>query len=250
VTDGPARATSAEHRAEAERDDAGDTAGVLARRIEAYRFPEGYRRTFLAALEAFSEKGFHGTSTRDIAARAGLSPAALYAFFSSKEDVLYRIASSALDLTAEVVCAEAGQDERPAARLRAVVRMLSAWVAYHSRAVRIVVYQVDALTPDHQAEIASKKRAIGQVIKNIIVDGVSAGEFDVTDIPGTATAIISLCLDVARWYHPGGHRTPEAIAELNAQVALRIATRGLQSCGSWRRGLCLLQVSGPERASR
>ena len=47
--------------------DAGNDA-LLAHLLERYRFPEGYRRMFLAAIATFSERGFHGTSTRDIAA--------------------------------------------------------------------------------------------------------------------------------------------------------------------------------------
>jgi len=206
-----------------------DSAGwPLARRIEEYRFPEGYRRMFLAAAAAFSERGFHGTSTRDIAARAEMSPAALYAFFSSKEDVLYKIAESALDLTAEMVSAEASQGEGHACRLEAVVRSLSAWHAYHSPVARVVLYQLDALTPDHLAEIAGKKRAIGRIVRDVIADGASTGEFAVADIAGTATAVTSICLDVARWYRPGHPRTPEAIGELNVEIALRIVGASLR----------------------
>ena len=199
--------------------------GSLARRIEEYRFPEGYRRMLLAAVETFSEKGFHGTSTRDIAARAGMSPAALYAFFKSKEDVLHQIATSALDLTLEMVSVEASRGTRHAARLEGVVRMLSAWHAYHSPVARVVLYQLDALTPDHLAEVAGKKREIDHIVRTVIADGIDAGEFAVTDVAGTATAIISLCLDVARWYRPGHQRTPEDIAGLNAEAALRIVAR-------------------------
>lgn len=199
-----------------------DETGSLARGIEDYRFPEGYRRMFLAAVEAFSEKGFHGTSTRDIAARAGMSPAALYAFFKSKEDVLHKIATSALDLTVEMVSAQADQGDRYADRLRGVVRMLSAWHAYHSPVARVVLYHLDALTPEHLAEVAGKTREIDQIVRAIIADGTDCGEFAVTDVSGTATAVISLCLDVARWYRPGHHRSPESIGVLNAEAALRI----------------------------
>ncbi|MFD0854512.1 TetR/AcrR family transcriptional regulator, partial [Actinomadura adrarensis] len=44
-----------------------------------------------AAIAVMTEKGYHGTSVRDIAVRAGLSPAALYYHFESKQDVLATI---------------------------------------------------------------------------------------------------------------------------------------------------------------
>src|SRR5882724_5086871 len=92
--------------------DAGNDA-LLAHLLERYRFPEGYRRMFLAAIATFSERGFHGTSTRDIAARAGMSPAALYVHFGSKEEVLYRIATSGLDITLGVMSAAASSAVTP-----------------------------------------------------------------------------------------------------------------------------------------
>ena len=45
-------------------------------------------RLFEAAADAFAAKGFHATTTRDIASRAGLSPAGVYVHFASKEEIL------------------------------------------------------------------------------------------------------------------------------------------------------------------
>jgi AcrR family transcriptional regulator len=201
--------------------DAGNDA-LLAHLLERYRFPEGYRRMFLAAISTFSERGFHGTSTRDIAARAGMSPAALYVHFGSKEEVLYRIATSAVGLTQEVMISAEATADRPAGRLRAVVKAITAWHAHHSAAARVVLYHLDALTPEHLAEVTAKEREVDQIVRRIIADGVTEGEFEVTD-PGTAaTAVLSLVMDVARWYRPGGRRTPDELGEGYAEAALRI----------------------------
>ncbi|MDQ1536947.1 MAG: hypothetical protein QOE58_1340, partial [Actinomycetota bacterium] len=45
------------------------------------------QRLMDAAVDAFADKGFHATSTRDIAARAQMSPAGVYVHFASKEDL-------------------------------------------------------------------------------------------------------------------------------------------------------------------
>jgi AcrR family transcriptional regulator len=199
------------------------TAVALSRMVEHYRFPEGYRRMFLAAIAAFSERGFHGTSTRDIAARAGMSPAALYVHFGSKEEVLYRIAISAVGLTQDVMTtADTEAAGSPTGRLRAVVRAITAWHAHHAAAARVVLYQLDALTPDHRAEVLELERAIDQIIRRIVDAGIESGEFSMAD-PGLAgTAVLSLCMDVARWYHPHHRRSPEDIGEQYAEAALRV----------------------------
>ncbi|MCA9664894.1 MAG: TetR/AcrR family transcriptional regulator [Myxococcales bacterium] len=52
-----------------------------------------------AAIEAFAERGFHGTAVPDIARRAGVGAGTIYRYFKSKEALvneLYREAKSAL----------------------------------------------------------------------------------------------------------------------------------------------------------
>lgn len=44
-----------------------------------------------AAVELFEKKGFHKTTTREIAKAAGLSIGSLYEYVASKEDVLYLV---------------------------------------------------------------------------------------------------------------------------------------------------------------
>jgi hypothetical protein len=51
---------------------------------------------------------------------------------------------------------------------------------------------------------------------------VTAGQFAVDDIRGTTLAVMSLCIDVARWFSPEGRRTPDEIGELYAGLALRM----------------------------
>jgi len=47
-----------------------------------------------AAVQLFIEKGFHKTTTRQIARAAGFSIGSLYEYFASKEDILYLVCES------------------------------------------------------------------------------------------------------------------------------------------------------------
>jgi len=194
----------------------------LDRQIERHRFPDGYRRLFHAAIEAFAERGFHATSTRDIAARAGMSPAAMYVHFTSKENVLHRIAVAALDLTVDVATAAAAISDVPAERLRSVVCSLTAWHAYHGAAVRVVLYQLDALRPEHQVDVFDRQRAINHLVRAIMTEGVARGEFEIPDIAATSIAALSMCVDTARWYRPDYRSTPQQIGDEYAAIALRM----------------------------
>lgn len=199
-----------------------DLSTAFAEQIERHRFPPGYRKVFLAAIEAFAERGFHATSTRDIAARAGMSPAALYVHFQSKEDVLYRIAVSALELTRDMVLATTEGIDGPTGRLRATVRALTTWHAVHHAAATVVLHELAALTPDHRAEVLRLRRSVDRLVSGPIAAGVRAGEFAVADVGAATLAVLSLCVDTARWYRPGQRRSAREIAESHAETALRI----------------------------
>jgi AcrR family transcriptional regulator len=62
-------------------------------------------------------KGFHATSTRDIAAAAGLCPAAVYVFYKSKEELLYSIAKSGHELYLDVIWEAVARSSDPIEQL-------------------------------------------------------------------------------------------------------------------------------------
>jgi AcrR family transcriptional regulator len=184
--------------------------------------PDAARRLVIAAVEAFAERGYHATTTRDIASRAGMSPAALYIHYKTKEELLYQISvvghRLSLGLLRDAANAEAGAAERLAGAVRSFVR----WHAEHHTTGRVVQYEIGALGPEHYAEVVALRRESEAAVRSVIRDGVASGDFDVPDVSGTTVALLSLCIDVARWFNPGGRRTPDEIGAQYADLALRM----------------------------
>ncbi len=183
--------------------------------------PPARERLLLAAVEAFAEKGFTATTTRDIASRAGMSPAAVYVHHDTKESLLFTVSVEGHRAALDVISsASAGTDA--VERLHRMVREFSTWHAENSRVGRIVQYEFDALTPEHRTEVAGYRRQIERVMQDVLDDGVAAGSLEVADIPGTARAILSLSIDLVRWFSPHGSHSAEEIAGLHADLAVRM----------------------------
>lgn len=184
--------------------------------------PDAARRLLVAAVEAFAERGYHATTTRDIAGRAGMSPAALYIHYKTKEELLHRISrighEKALDILRTAAQGEGTATERLADAVSSFVR----WHAGGRTTARVVQYELDSLGPDARAEIIALRRQVDAEVRGIIEEGVAAGDFDVPDIPGTTLAILSLCIDVARWFNVNGARTPDEVGALYADLVLRM----------------------------
>ncbi|MFE7776750.1 TetR family transcriptional regulator [Streptomyces sp. NPDC057445] len=184
--------------------------------------PEAARRLLIAAVEAFAERGYHATTTRDIAGRAGMSPAALYIHYKTKEELLHRISRIGHDRALEILEAAANGEGTAAERLADAVRSFVRWHAERHTTARVVQYELDALGDAHRAEIVELRRKSDAVVQRIVNEGVAAGEFDVPDVPGTTLAVLSLCIDVARWFNAQGRRTPDEVGELYADLVLRM----------------------------
>ena len=179
-------------------------------------------RLLKAAITAFADKGFHGTTTRDIASAAGMSPAALYVHHKSKEELLYLIAKDGHDAVLRLIREAIGSTDSPVEALRRVVHDFSAHHARGHVGARVVNYELAALAPDHLAEIRGLRHAIEDEIRSLVTRGVDAGDFDTLDSRIAAAALLSLGIDLARWYRDGGSWTPDEIGEEYAGMALRI----------------------------
>jgi len=184
--------------------------------------PDAARRLLLGAVEAFAERGFHATTTRDIAGRAGMSPAALYIHYKTKEELLFQISKVGHERSVNVLAEAAGGGGSDADRLARAVRFFVRWNAEHHTTARVVQYELAALGTKHYEEIVALRRRSEEILRGILESGAASGAFEVPDIRGTTLAVMSLCIDVARWYSPAGRRTPDQIGGLYADLVLRM----------------------------
>ncbi|SDP95448.1 TetR/AcrR family transcriptional regulator [Lentzea jiangxiensis] len=182
--------------------------------------PEAARRMLIAAVRAFAEKGYHATTTRDIASLAGMSPAAVYIHYRSKEELLFNISLVGHETSLALLAGIEGDDA--VERLKNAVSAFAGWHAAFHTTARVVQYELSALSAEHHERVAELRRQIEQRMRSYLEDGVAEGVFDVPDVKGATLAVLSLCIDVARWYQPGGKRTPDEIGALYADLVLRM----------------------------
>ena len=193
------------------------TYGANTPRAEATR-----ARLVEAAIAAFAEKGFHGTTTRDIAAAAGMSPAALYVHHRSKEELLYLISRAGHERTLTLVRNAIAVGGTPVEKLRRVVYDFAVHHAKRHTESRIVNYELAALSPDHRTDIRGIRQQIEAEVRGLVESGVASGDFDSPDPRMAAVALLSLGIDLGRWYREEGAWKPEDIGERYAEMALRI----------------------------
>jgi AcrR family transcriptional regulator len=186
------------------------------------RLPESSRRMIEAAIDAFADRGYHATTTRDIATRVGLSPAALYVHFPSKQALLAQISVAGHEAAVDLVEQSMTRSDDPLGRLRAVMRAFSSWYAEYHLVARVVQQELFALADDDRRAVIAMRQKIQRQVEQLLRDGVRAGQMEVEDTRAVARALLSLSVDVARWYDPKSQETPEGIGELYADLATRM----------------------------
>lgn len=180
-----------------------------------------------AALACFMANGFHGTSMRDIAAKAGTSISTTYYYFASKAALLRAIMVGVIeDLIAalERALAEAGND--PAAQLAALVRTHVRLHTERQDESFIGNSELRSLTAKDRTEILALRDRIGVLFKQTIARGLKTGQFHCTHPAEANLAILTMCTAVAGWYRAGGPTPATAIADRYAQLALRMVGLG------------------------
>lgn len=190
--------------------------------------PDARARLLAAAVEAFGADGFHATTTRSIAARAGMSPAAVYVHHRSKEDLLYAVSREGhlrlLRALQEAV--DSASSSAPADQLEAFVRVFVTMHATDHTSARVVNDEYESLTAEHRADVESLRGEITTLLRGVVDRGVAAGVFDVAD-PGagaTVRAILSLGMDVARWYPLSRRRPIDEVADEQIRLVRRLAS--------------------------
>ena len=186
--------------------------------------PSGARRLVLeTALRLFAERGYSGTSIRDIAAACKLRGPTLYSHFPSKEHVLAELLRIAHDEHLRRIRA-ALLDSQPDPRdqIRAYVR---AHVGFHCAFPMLAVVgnsEMHMLSPGLGAPIFQVRKQSEQILMEIAQRGIDRKLFKVPHDWLAVAAIGGMGLRVAFWYSPECGIAPELAAEAYAEFALRI----------------------------
>jgi len=174
-----------------------------------------------AAIAVMAEHGYHGTSVRDIAERAGVSPAALYHHFASKQQVLVTIMERGIEaLLARTAAALAAAGDRPTDRLRALVEVQVLFHLEDQRGTLLGTSELRALQePVRGAHVAKRVRQ-QQMFDEVVADGVARGDFTTPEPEEAARAAVVMCTGVASWFSPRGPLTRDEVVRRYQRLAL------------------------------
>ncbi len=155
------------------------------------------------AAGVFAERGFHGASMRDIAARLGVRQAAIYYYFPSKTAILEAICREGITAFVErlgaIYAAPLPIEEKLNRAIRAHLEPLLEQRFY----VHAFLYQRRELPKSVRRPLDAQAHAYEALWRAIIEEGQRNGAVAKDLDPQlTMLAILGMCNTVARWSRP------------------------------------------------
>src|SRR4051794_14195842 len=184
------------------------------------------QRLLEAAIQRFAADGYRRTSVSDIARDAGLTPAATYAYFPSK-DALFRAAvdedaAALIDQPTPAATSNSGGTRGTLAeRWLAVPAALQAALDEHPLAKRVLGAQEPEVLPQllELPSLAELRKRLASDFRAAQLDGVARRDVDADELAvGLETIVLALLM-------AGVHVPPEAERALGVLTVLDAATR-------------------------
>jgi AcrR family transcriptional regulator len=175
-----------------------------------------------AALTLFSERGYHGTTMKHVAAMLGVQAPSLYNHVGSKQEILARIMKTGMERMI------AKQDEALASTddvTEQLRLMTEAHVLVHTRHRRSALIgdrELRNLEEPAQTEQRGRREMYERRFRDTIERGVLQGAFRVNSPKLASFAIIEMATSVAVWFRDEGPLSENDVAHEYGQMALRI----------------------------
>ena len=174
--------------------------------------PAPRERILDAAAREFAQRGYEGSSVADLAAAIGVSKAAIYHYYPTKQDIYDAIILEVLQGLSETVRAEAQRAEPGLARLRAFMLAHARYFErHHARFVTMLIGYSGMALPE-RGDAARLRDGYEGLLREILAEGVRLGQLRTLDVAATGRAVLSMLNWMVRWYKPGGGEDAEAVA--------------------------------------
>ena len=189
------------------------------------RNEEASRRDQLvrASARLFREKGFDGTSVRDIAAATGMQSGSWVYHFRTKQDILAAVMEEGLARALERIEAIGQLGLEPRARFRALVRThLETLLGPGQDFIPVLLYEWRSLEPRQRSRVTAPQKRYEQIWTETIRELQASGEWT---MPTRADHLLMFgALNwIAHWYRTRGPLDVEQLTDECVTFFLRTA---------------------------
>jgi AcrR family transcriptional regulator len=176
------------------------------------RFDRQLGRILEHATEVFCEKGYEGSSMRDLSRATGMSLAGMYHYFGSKDRLLYLIQKHTFSTILSQLHDRLSEVNDPEQGIRSFIQNHLEYFLEHQQAMKVLSHEDEVLDGEYGREVARIKREYYQTCRELLdrYKKEKGLEFD------SRIAVLSLfgmMNWIYTWYNPRLDGKSERLAE-------------------------------------
>ena len=169
-------------------------------------------RMLRAAARCFNEKGYSGTSLKDVAKRLGLTDAALYYYVRNKEELVYLCYLRAGDVGRDAMDRAIAEGQDGLDTVRRYIRYhVDAMTGEHGPVA--IMSEIPSLKPVHREQILDISRRHGARFEALLEQGIEDGSILPCDVRMTGNAIMGALNWVPKWFRGDAEVAAQVVAE-------------------------------------
>jgi len=190
--------------------------------------PNARQRLLDTATKLFAEKGYAGTSVREIVDRAGVSKPVLYYYFKSKEGLFYALLEWAANVQQEIINEIFSTSGTVLDRFIYFYRRVSEGVEEYQDLYKMIhglIYGPPQGAPEY--DFSRYQRHMFDAVKRIYTNGLTSGEAQ----PANEDEVAFLVLSLIDFSLNMNQVLPELADPQRPERLLRLAFEGLSQGG-------------------
>ncbi len=179
------------------------------------------------AAKLFKDRGYGGTSMRDLAGQVGMEAASMYNHIKAKDEILasicFRISGIYISQLGEISSTSASYGDKIKALIRLHVRLM----VEDGPAVSVANHDWKYLPEPKLSEFKQARKTYEKGFAALIEAGIAAGEFEPVNVSVALFTILSAVRWIELWFRPGRELSAE---ELEANI-ITMLLNGLERKG-------------------
>lgn len=173
-----------------------------------------YEAILAISTQLFSQKGYKGTSLRDISSRLKVSRPALYYYFKNKMEILKNLHSKAFEELVSSSEEKMNPDLPIDVKFKLLVENQVNVVAKNVELVRIFFGDEKEFPRNVIREMRQKRKAYAEKLIQLYKEGVKEGLFRDIDPKIAVYTIMGACNWIQMWYSRGGELKENELAKV------------------------------------
>ena len=198
---------------------------IMVRKASETRWELQKDRMLRAAAQCFNEKGYSGTSLKDVSRILGLTDAALYYYVRNKEELVYLCYLRAGDVGRDAL-------DRAMAEGANGLDTVRRYLRYHLEAMTgergpiAIMSEIPSLEPAHRDEILEISRKHGARFEAVLEKGIEDGSITPCNVRMTGNAIMGSLNWVPKWFHGDAAVAEQVVTEFPAILSAGLVASG------------------------